>query len=66
MRRVSGPAASRLTASKQPFLKANCNLRSEPQARAKPPASRAARSWTPLTSPQRRREGALGGLAVVV
>lgn len=36
-RRVSSPSASQLTASKQPFLKANCHRRSEP-----PPAPRPA------------------------
>lgn len=36
-RRVSSPSASQLTASKQPFLKANCHRRAEP-----PPAPRPA------------------------
>lgn len=38
-RRVSGRAASRLTASKQPFLKANCNPLSAPPARSAAPPS---------------------------
>lgn len=51
--RVNCPSASQLTASKQPFLKANCNL-SEPPARSNAPRPFGS---VPPPVPQRLRRG---------